>query len=119
MSNTNKVYAKFQNNDIQKNAEWNVINNYRFRKTKKINEDIINRQLETFTVFNKFKNTEGFNTVADGDAAIEKISKHSMSDEANVEISERGVNSERLHLYGWSLLTILTLTGGIIITTQK
>lgn len=119
MSNINNSYPKFENNDIQKNAEWNVINNYRFRKIKKINEDIINRQLESFTNFSKFKDTEGFNTVSAAEVAIKDIKKHSSSDDANVEISERGVSSVRLQLYGWTLLTLLTLTGGIIITTTK
>ena len=116
MSQQKQVYAKFRNKDIEENARWNVKKNFRLRKSRKINEDIINRQLESFTTFEKFNEDEGFDTVADARDAIENINKHSQADEGKLEISSLSVESEKARLYGWTILTILTLTGGIIIT---
>ena len=116
MSNERQIYAKFKNNDIEENARWNVTKNFRLRKARKINEEIINRQLESFVTFEKFNNTEGFETVAEARNAIEGVSKQVDDHDAGVELSLRSVDSERIRLYGWTILTILTLTGGIIIT---
>lgn len=116
MSQQKQVYANFRNKDIEENARWNVKKNFRLRKSRKINEDIINRQLESFTSFEKFNEDEGFGTVAEARAAIVNETKHSNADEGKLEISSLSVESEKARLYGWTILTILTLTGGIIIT---
>ena len=116
MSNQRKIWSKFQNKDIEDNARWNVKKNFRLRKSRKINEEIQNRQLESFTTFNKFDVSEGFDTVAEARTAIEDIYKDSENDDAGVEMSSIGAESERKRLYGWTVLTLLTLTGGIIIT---
>ena len=117
MSNKRQNYAIFENNDIEENARWNVKKNFRLRKARKINEEILNRQLtENFITYNKFNNTEGFNSVGEAKSAIDYLNKEVDNHEAGVELSSRSVDSEKTRLYGWTLLSILTLTGGIIIT---
>jgi len=116
MSNQRKIWSKFQNKDIEENAKWNVKKNFRLRKARKINEEIQSRQLESFTTFNKFDESEGFDTVAEARNAIEDIYKHSENDDAGVEMASISAESERKRLYGWTVFTLLTLTGGIIIT---
>ena len=116
MSNQRKIWSKFQNKDIEENARWNVKKNFRLRKARKINEEIQHRQLECFTTFNKFDELEGFETVAEARKAIEDIYRYSENDDAGVEMSSISAESERKRLYGWTVLTLLTLTGGIIIT---
>jgi len=116
MSNERKIYAKFKNNGIEENARWNVTSNFRLRKARKINEEIINRQLETFGTFEKFNNTEGFDTVAEARTAIEGVARQVDDHDAGLELSSRSADSEKARLYGWTILTLLTLTGGIIIT---
>jgi hypothetical protein len=116
MSQQKPIYAKFQNKDIEENARWNVKKNFRLRKSRKINEDIMNRQLESFTTFEKFNESEGFDTVAEARDAIENVSENTDADKGKLEVSSLSVESERARLYGWTMLTILTLAGGIIIT---
>jgi hypothetical protein len=116
MSNQRKIGSKFENKDIEENAGWNVKNSFRLRKARKINEEIQNRQLESFTTFNRFDEAEGFDTVAEARRAIEEVYKHRENDDASLEMASISAESERKRLYGWSLLTLLTLTGGIIIT---
>ena len=110
------TYAEFENNNMKENAKWNIVNNTRYRNIKKINEEILNRQLST--IFD-FKKTEGFDTVGEYNNEIYKLSQQVDDHRAQVEISELSVNSERMRLYGWSILTVLTLTGGILITTMN
>jgi hypothetical protein len=116
MSNQRKIGSKFENKNIEENARWNVKNNFRLRKARKINEEIQNRQLESFTTFNKFDEAEGFDTVAEARTAIEEVYTHRENDNASLEMASISAESERKRLYGWTVLTLLTLTGGIIIT---
>jgi hypothetical protein len=116
MSNQRKIGSKFENKDIEENAGWNVKNSFRLRKARKINEEIQNRQLESFTTFNKFENAEGFDTVGEARSAIEEVNTHRVNDNASLEMASISAESERKRLYGWTVLTLLTLTGGIIIT---
>lgn len=107
-------YSEFDNNNLKENAEWNIVNNKRYRNIKKVNEEILNRQLS-----NSFITKEGFDTVQDYNNEISKISQQVKDHRAQVEVSELSVESERMRLYGWSILTVLTLTGGILLTTMK
>ena len=106
------TYSEFDNNNLKENTEWNIINTTRYRNIKKVNEEILNRQLSNSFI-------EGFNTVQEYNNEISKVSQQVKDHRVQVEVSELSVNSERMRLYGWSLLTVLTLTGGIILTTMK
>lgn len=116
-SSHSRVFAKFRDRDIPSNARWNAIKTHRYNKIKNHNETILNRQLNTD--LDETVPIETFNTVGEAALEVKNLKQSNDDHDAGVELSERSVDSERSRLYGWTVLTILTLTGGIIITTMN
>tara|TARA_Y100000992_G_C21189171_1_gene454706 strand:- start:357 stop:704 length:348 start_codon:yes stop_codon:yes gene_type:complete len=111
-----KLFKKFKNRDLVRNAEWNIVHSHRFNKRKDLNESIMNRQLNVD--LDSSVPIEAFSSVMSAQTAIDEEKQKKDDLNGYSEISERAVNSERTRLYGYTILTILTLTGGIIITTM-
>lgn len=115
------AYEKFEDfseNSTNENVEQNADSRKKFKQFKDVNKNIMNRQLN-IDLNEQSSVTENFDTVQDALDGIDDFVQYNDDIDAGVEISERSAGSERLRLYGYSIIALLTLTGGLIITSTR
>jgi cell fate (sporulation/competence/biofilm development) regulator YlbF (YheA/YmcA/DUF963 family) len=114
------AYEKFEDfseNSTSENVEQNASSRKKFKQFKDVNKNIMNRQLN-IDLNEQSSVTENFDTVQDALDGIDDFVQYNDDIDAGVEISERSSSSERVRLYGYTIIAILTLTGGLIITSS-
>lgn len=114
------AYEKFEDfseNSTSENVEQNASSRKKFKQFKDVNKNIMNRQLN-IDLNEQSSITENFDTVQDALDGIDDFVQYNDDIDAGVEISERSSASERVRLYGYTIIAILTLTGGLIITSS-
>lgn len=115
------AYEKFEDfseNSTNENVEQNADSRKKFKQFKDVNKNIMNRQLN-IDLNEQASVTENFDTVQDALDGIDDFVQYNDDIDAGVEISERSAGSERLRLYGYTIIALLTLTGGLIITSTR